>query len=503
MTEIKPKNYTRVLDQKQYNLGGYHFEEINLTVRGPSRGVALYVRNGLNYQIVETSNIVGINEEPTDVISVELKINNKEKMIISNIYLSPNCTQQENNNINNFIRTFSKMKYDHHLILGDFNRKTINWDTVSSTSGDDCAFIEAVRDGFLTQHILSPTRGRGTNDPSLIDLVFSTDEQEIENIDITAPLGKSDHAIIKVLYRSNPEILPDKITCDYSKADYQKFVNKMDINWIDQLNVDGIDQMWMHFVSRFNQAEEECVPRKVVKTGKKRFTYHLDRKTLAKRKKKYRLWKRYLISKDKQIYEEYCRCRNQYRRLTRKAIKSHEKEIAKNTKCNNKVFWRYINSKIKSRPAIPELYTSSNTTKMTSDDKEKANILANFFSSVYKKEPNWTWVMNKDAKPEINHEFRLKITKDVITKRLNNLNINKSPGPDRLHPRILKEAASVLINPLYIIFKCSISRGKIPKAWKIGTVAAIYKNKGNRHAAENYRPITLTSIACKILESIV
>ena len=34
MTEIKPKNYTRVLDQKQYNLGGYHFEEINLT--GPA-----------------------------------------------------------------------------------------------------------------------------------------------------------------------------------------------------------------------------------------------------------------------------------------------------------------------------------------------------------------------------------------------------------------------------------------------------------------------------------
>ena len=47
------------------------------------------------------------------------------------------------------------------------------------------------------------------------------------------------------------------------------------------------------------------------------------------------------------------------------------------------------------------------------------------------------------------------------------------------------------------------SRGKIPKAWKIGTVAAIYKNKGNIHAAENYRPIILTSIAWKILESIV
>ena len=183
--------------------------------------------------------------------------------------------------------------------------------------------------------------------------------------------------MIKVLYRSNLDILPDKITCDYSIADYQKFVNKMDINWIDQLNVEGIDQMWINFVSRFNEAEEECVPRKIVKIGKKRFTYHLDRKTLAKRKKKYRLWKRNLISKDKKIYEEYCRCRNQYRRLTRNAT--------------TRFFWRYINSKIKSRPAIPELFTTStsNTTKMTSDDKEKANILAKFFSSVYKKEPNW------------------------------------------------------------------------------------------------------------------
>ena len=58
------------------------------------------------------------------------------------------------------------------------------------------------------------------------------------------------------------------------------------------------------------------------------------------------------------------------------------------------------------RAQLPELFTTStsNTTKMTSDDKEKANILAKFFSSVYKKEPNWTWEMNKDEKPEINHE---------------------------------------------------------------------------------------------------
>ena len=123
------------------------------------------------------------------------------------------------------------------------------------------------------------------------------------------------------------------------QGDAEEKQAEADKDFVDELlTILRLEVMPEQIVLRFNEEEEECVPRKIVKIGKKRFTYHLDRKTLAKRKKKYRLWKRYLISKDKKIYEEYCRCRNQYRRLTRKAIKSHEKEIAKNTKCNNKVF---------------------------------------------------------------------------------------------------------------------------------------------------------------------
>ena len=47
-------------------------------------------------------------------------------------------------------------------------------------------------------------------------------------------------------------------------------------------------------------------------------------------------------TKDAKVYEEYCRCRNQVRRLTRKAIKSQEKDIAKKTKTNSKVFWKFV-----------------------------------------------------------------------------------------------------------------------------------------------------------------
>ena len=204
--------------------------------------------------------------------------------------------------------------------------------------------IETTRDSFLTQHILTPTRGRTTNDPSLLDLFFTSNEENIESIEMHAPLGKPDHSMIRVLYRSQPENLPERKVCNYAKADFVKMKEKLDIDWGTYLNecADDIDTVWQKFINKFEQADRKCIPIKIVKTGKRKFSYPLDRKALAKRKKKYRLWKRFMDTKDAKVYEEYCRCRNHVRRLTRKAIKSQEKDIAKKTKTNSKVFWKFV-----------------------------------------------------------------------------------------------------------------------------------------------------------------
>ena len=72
-----------------------------------------------------------------------------------------------------------------------------------------------------------------------------------------------------------------------------------------------------------------------------------------------------------------------------------------------------------------------------------------------------------------------------------------------MQPRVVKEMVDVLVSPFYLIFKLSVKLGKIPTAWKLANVGAIYKNKDSKHSPENFRPISLTSIACKILESII
>ena len=84
---------------------------------------------------------------------------------------------------------------------------------------------------------------------------------------------------------------------------------------------------------------------------------------------------------------------------------------------------------------------------------------------------------------------------------LKNLNAFKSPGPDLLHPRLLKELALHIAEPLWNIFQRSLASGKVPQLWKMANITVIHK-KGSKEEVSNYRPISLTCIASKLMEHI-
>ncbi|CAG2239333.1 Insulin-like growth factor 2 mRNA-binding protein 1,Insulin-like growth factor 2 mRNA-binding protein 2 [Mytilus edulis] len=92
--------------------------------------------------------------------------------------------------------------------------------------------------------------------------------------------------------------------------------------------------------------------------------------------------------------------------------------------------------------------------------------------------------------------------KEEVRKLLLNLNITKSPGPDRVHPKLLFELASVVDKPLCMIFNSSFVNGEVPEDWKIAIITALFK-KGDKKSASNYRPVSLTSILCKIMEKLI
>ena len=89
-----------------------------------------------------------------------------------------------------------------------------------------------------------------------------------------------------------------------------------------------------------------------------------------------------------------------------------------------------------------------------------------------------------------------------ILKLLQNLDVNKSCGPDGFHPKMPKELSATISKPIAIIFNSSMCQGLVSQLWKDGNITAIFK-KGDKTEPGNYRPVSLTSVICKTMENLV
>ena len=220
-------------------------------------------------------------------------------------------------------------------------------------------------------------------------------------------------------------------------------------------------------------------------------------------KHKNRAWQRYLETRSPDKYRDYTKARNKLRKLTRKAAKEVERQISNNAKSNPKGFWRHVRDRLKTNTDVANLVDrrNSDVNCMADTDQGKAEVLAHFFSSVYTREP-LDDLPTPTPRPLQETLTNMVISKEEMLKKLNTLKIDKSPGPDGIHPRLLRELANEISEALAHISNDSLSSESLPEDWKQAQISAIHK-KGSRSEPGNYRPVSLTSIACKITESII
>ena len=145
----------------------------------------------------------------------------------------------------------------------------------------------------------------------------------------------------------------------------------------------------------------------------------------------------------------------------------------------------------------PLLQVEKDETSTKFDDKKKANILQKQFVSVFSKEPS-AEVPVLDKKTEVNLP-NINITKEMVWNETLKLNVNKSGGPVEMHPQILIELVDLVSKPLALLLNKTMDEGCIPQDWKLACISPIFK-KGVRNKAENYRPTSLTSTVCKLME---
>ena len=88
----------------------------------------------------------------------------------------------------------------------------------------------------------------------------------------------------------------------------------------------------------------------------------------------------------------------------------------------------------------------------------------------------------------------------MIAQKIKKMKDNKSPGVDGVPPKLLKEIVQQISTPLAKLFNLSLE-GIVPSEWKEANITPLFK-KGSRNKPENYRPVSLTSVVCKLLETL-
>ena len=496
VTEILPKN-TRGNPIQLAELQLPQYDSFtNLEDR--KRGVCLYVKKHL--KAVPNCNLVSTVAES---VWCEVSLKDKDRLLIGGIYRSPNGDDTVDSEVRELLLKASETQNSHILIMGDFNYPEIKWEPLRLPNSDAhpaFKFVECLRDCFFYQHVHEPTHVRGTDTPNVLDLIITNEENMVQNINYEAPLGKSHHNVLTFnyhCYTSQQENNTPKFI--YHKGDYDSLRKE----WHENIKIDDphgctVQQLWDQIEKNISDSCHQYIP---VSTGKPRPNKTHAPWNTAKTKEKIKQKKEgYKIKRTDQTHQnEYSKLCNQVKWECRKAKSDFEKKIAQNAKKNPKHFYKYVQSKVKVKVAVGDLLKPDGG--VAKESKEKADTLNNYFSSVFTVED--TNSMPDFSERNFNSTIEtLEIKPEDVEKKLNKLNTSKAAGPDGISPRVLKELSSELAPILTILMNKSIEEGTIPQQWKNGHVTPIFK-KGSRNKPDNYRPVTLTVLICRTMESFV
>ena len=469
---------TFISDQKpieQYELDGYHKPPPVCCRKDQSRGgVACYIKDHIPYKWWQELTQPGIES---------LWITMRPKRLpreISNIILGAIYHPPSANNYSmiQHIQTSLETILQQHpgagiLITGDFNQLKCS----------------ALTSGFrLKQIVNKPTRGH-----NILDKILTNMPTLYPPPSIIGNIASSDHDTVLAVPQVTSAWKPPTCSTILTRpVDHQKKCHLgttlQNVRWEQMYNLNTAEEQYEFFESALNSAIDNCLPRiekRLYSNDKPWITPAF--KTLISQRQKAKLQGNTTL---------YNTLRNRVNR-SRKSLRSDFYKKSLEQINDSKSWWKTVKQLIGLNNRDTTLLGLAND-KYNSDEKLLADAINETFAEV-------SADLDPLKPPEmpINRPVPDKyiIHTHQVEKRLSQIKLKKAIGPDNIPNWILKEYSDILAPPVSAIFNTTLRTANIPSMWLSANICPLAKVKPPTDIKKDLRPISLTPILAKTLES--
>lgn len=495
-------------DCLSFNIKNYEVKHI-VRPSNKNGGVSIFVRNHLNFDIIEDMSYSC--ENVMDCLALKVKLNNNRNIYVSCIYRQCGADLKIfNDHFNNYLHSLNS-KNKIYYITGDFN---IDLRKASSNS-DTTEFVNLMYSYGFIPLIYKPTRiTRNTN--TIIDNIFTNDLENCSKMynglcitDVT------DHLPIfticeKVHSEKNKKMYKNiRITKD-SNIDALRN-DLLHFDWNDIYNLNNVNEMYEQFLNSFNYMYNKHCPIKqiICKSDtmhvKPWFTNGLRNACI----KKNLLYKHFLVTRRSDDEIHYKTYKNKLTCILRKCERDYYQNLLNSHKSNTKKTWNILNNlllrKQKCSSRFPDVFECNGI--KYSNKQDIVNQFNKFFVNVG---PNLAKDIKQPGNGNIydslnnfnNNSMFIHNTNDSevisVVKKLKTKFSNDCHG---INFHIVKQVVDCIASPFAFICNRSFNEGIFPCKMKTAKVLPIHKS-GEKNNFTNYRPISILPQFSKILEKL-
>ncbi|MEW8548241.1 MAG: reverse transcriptase domain-containing protein [Candidatus Thiodiazotropha sp.] len=474
-------------------------------------GVATFVKIGIDSEQIQ------YKHTNTDIEVVIVRIfGTKHNLDIANFYTPGGIPIPADTYIK-----ISEVMGKQAILLGDFNAKNELWDSTFAgcdNNGDELiSFINAT--DYIALNSGCGTRFNSeTGNATALDLTFATASLAYKcDWYVHGDALGSDHF---------PVVTSVGVGCQYvrqipaprwklDKADWDLFKNmtaKMNICFDDK-TINGSNEI---FISEIMAACEVSIPKTKPSNKPRKVLPWWDETCTAAVKNKKKAYDHLRRHRTADNLERFRQVRNECKFILESVRKQKWRDFISTLtyRANSKQVWNMI-KRFNGKPYTPVDVIEIDGIRYH-DSRDKAEVLTQHYQNTSSNQSlNPEFRIHKEAQePLIDREVarsasvgehRVYNTLFTIRELTTALNRKKStaPGADTVHYDMLKQLPDRAKFNLLGLINESWTRGELPTQWKESTIIPLLKPGKDSHSPKSYRPISLTSAICKVMETMV